>query len=48
MKSSLGLLRHPETINKVGAHTGKMGGIEVHSVRPARRIGPDGQSRVHL
>jgi len=45
---ALGLLRHPETIDKIGDHTGKMGGIEVHSVRPARRIGPDGQSRVDL
>jgi hypothetical protein len=25
-----------------------MGGVEVHSVRPARRIGPDGQSRADL
>jgi hypothetical protein len=27
---------------------GRLGGIEVHSVRPARRIGPDGQSRTDL
>ena len=28
--------------------TGDLHGIEVHSVRPARRIGPDGQSRTDL
>jgi hypothetical protein len=28
---------------KVGDVEGQLGGIEVHSVRPARRVGPDGQ-----
>ena len=28
--------------------SGQLHNIEVHSVRPARRIGPDGQSRSHL
>jgi hypothetical protein len=45
---ALGLLRHPGTVAKIGDRAGEMGGIEVHSVRPARRVGPDGQSRVDL
>lgn len=45
---ALGLLRHADTISEIGGRHGTMGRIEVHSVRPARRIGPDGQSRVDL
>ena len=43
----LGLVRKagPLTIGRV---PGRLGGIEVHSVRPARRIGPDGQSQADL
>lgn len=33
---------------EIGGVVGEFGGIEVHSVRPARRIGPDGQSRTDL
>ena len=32
----------------IGGLSGDLAGIEVHSVRPARRIGPDGQSRTDL
>jgi len=44
---ALGLVRNagPAT---VGAMSGVLDGIEVHSVRPARRIGPDGQSQIDL
>jgi hypothetical protein len=45
---ALGLLRDPSTVTAIGGRPGVMGGIEVHSVRPARRIGPDGQSRADL
>jgi hypothetical protein len=43
----LGLVRHerPLTLNGVAGH---LGPIEVHSVRPAHRIGPDRQSRAEL
>ncbi|MER8810380.1 S8 family serine peptidase [Mesorhizobium australicum] len=36
------------TIDDNGSIPGTLGGIEVHSVRPARRIGPDGQSQTDL
>lgn len=45
---ALGLARDPRSVTEVGGHAGTLGGIEVHSVRPARRIGPDGQSRADL
>ena len=32
----------------IGGVSGDLAGVEVHSVRPARRIGPDGQSRTDL
>jgi hypothetical protein len=32
----------------IGGLSGELAGVEVHSVRPARRIGPDGQSRTDL
>ena len=43
----LGLVRHerPLTLNGVAGH---LGPIELHSVRPAHRIGPDRQSRAEL
>lgn len=42
--ATLGLAR-PGTPITMGKTTGVAGKIEVHSVRPARRIGPDGQMR---
>ncbi len=44
---ALGLFRTERNMT-IGGISGTLGGIEVHSVRPARRIGPDGQSRSHL
>jgi hypothetical protein len=38
----LGLVREPGPMT-IGAVTGELQPIEVHSVRPARRVGPDGQ-----
>jgi hypothetical protein len=49
--AALGLQRFPTGTTipfKLGDQEGEMHGIEVHSVRPARRVGPDGQSRVDL
>jgi subtilisin family serine protease len=43
----LGLVRHPCSMT-MGNEPGKLGGIEVHSVRPARRIGPNRRSRSDL
>ena len=43
----LGFVRKSQKMT-VGSMKGQMGGPEVHSVRPARRIGPDGQSRTDL
>jgi len=47
--AALGLLRidkpRPE---KIGAWTGELRRIEIHSVRPARRVGPDGNIRSDL
>lgn len=43
----LGFVRKSQVMN-VGSMRGHMGGPEVHSVRPARRIGPDEQSRTDL
>jgi hypothetical protein len=45
--AALGLFRHHGP-DRIGDIRGKLGGIEVHSVRPAQRIGPDGQSRSDL
>jgi hypothetical protein len=38
----LGLVRHPGPLT-IGGISGELRPIEVHSVRPARRVGPDGQ-----
>ena len=43
----LGLVRRSQPVT-IGNIKGTIRGIEVHSVRPARRIGPDGQSRTDL
>ena len=40
--SALGLFRTPGPMS-IGGVPGVLRGIEVHSVRPARRVGPDGQ-----
>ncbi|QCI66700.1 S8 family serine peptidase [Phreatobacter stygius] len=45
--AALGLRRKAEAVT-INGLKGRRGGIEVHSVRPARRIGPDGQSRTDL
>ncbi len=46
---SLGLDRSRiGTTIRIGDQTGKLRPLEIHSVRPARRIGPDGQSREDL
>jgi hypothetical protein len=44
---ALGFERVPGPMT-IGDVSGNLHGIEVHSVRPARRIGPDGQSRTDL
>ena len=43
----LGLVRRACDM-KLGGEEGRLGGIEVHSVRPARRIGPNRRSRADL
>ena len=43
----LGLVRHP-TAMTMGGDKGQLAGIEVHSVRPARRIGPNHRSHFEL
>jgi hypothetical protein len=43
----LGLVRHERSL-KLNGVDGHLGSIEVHSVRPAYRIGPDRQSRAEL
>lgn len=45
--AALGLERHAGPMT-IGDMAGTVHGIEVHSVRPARRIGLDGQSRTDL
>jgi hypothetical protein len=45
--AALGLCRSARALT-IGGISGELGPIEVHSVRPARRIGPDGQSRSDL
>jgi hypothetical protein len=45
---ALGFRRDPQTVQEVGGKKGTLSGIEVHSVRPARRIGPEGRSRVDV
>jgi hypothetical protein len=44
---SLGFVRSQQPM-KIGKVAGELHGLEVHSVRPARRIGPDGQSQSDL
>jgi hypothetical protein len=39
---ALGFVREGREMT-IGGVLGRLGGIEVHSVRPARRVGPDGQ-----
>jgi Subtilase family len=48
--AALGLLRidKPRLDYKIGKFTGELRRIEVHSVRPARRVGPDGNIRSDL
>jgi Subtilase family len=47
--ATLGLLRIDEPRpDKIGALTGELRVIEIHSVRPARRVGPDGNIRSDL
>lgn len=43
----LGLVRHP-TAMTMGGEAGQLAGMEVHSVRPARRIGPNHRSHFEL
>lgn len=45
--AALGLVRHAKEMSLDGID-GRLGGMEVHSIRPARRVGPDGQSRTDL
>lgn len=46
---SLGLDRsRKKSVVNIGGQSGWLGGLEVHSVRPSRRIGPDGQTRQDL
>ncbi|MEK1888976.1 MAG: S8 family serine peptidase [Phyllobacterium sp.] len=45
--SMLGFVRKSQNMS-IGNMKGVMRGLEVHAVRPARRIGPDGQSRTDL
>jgi hypothetical protein len=44
---ALGFVRESCAMTLAGM-PGKLGGIEVHSVRPARRVGPDGELRSDL
>jgi subtilisin family serine protease len=44
----LGLYRGKQENFKIAGIAGTLGGIEVHSVRPARRIAPDDQTRAQL
>jgi hypothetical protein len=46
---TLGLVRidQPQQVT-IGPYTGELRRIEVHSVRPARRVGPDGNIRSDL
>jgi hypothetical protein len=47
--AALGLLRIDKPRpDKIGAWTGELRRIEIHSVRPARRVGPDGNIRSDL
>jgi hypothetical protein len=47
LRQALGLLEVGATTSRTGAR-GKAGRIEVHSVRPLRRVGPDGQVNVSM
>ena len=44
---ALGLFRGVDK-KEIGTMTAKLSGIEVHSVRPARRVAPDGRARADL
>ncbi len=47
--TALGLLRIDKPrLDKIGKFTGELRRIEIHSVRPARRVGPDGNIRSDL
>jgi hypothetical protein len=47
--AALGLLRIDKPkLDKIGKYTGELRPIEIHSVRPARRVGPDGNIRSDL
>src|SRR5262245_3815458 len=47
--AALGLLRIDKPkLDKIGKRTGELRRIEIHSVRPARRVGPDGNIRSDL
>ena len=45
---TLGLTRNVGKGQKIGRVTGELRRFEVHSVRPARRVGPDGQLRADI
>jgi len=45
---SLGFYRSESTTLKIGKRKGKLSPFEVHSVRPVRRVGPDGQQQTEL
>jgi hypothetical protein len=44
----LGLSRDPKAVPPIEGMEGSLHGIEVHSVRPARRVGLDGRIRADL
>jgi len=45
---SLGFYRSEEGKVRIGKRAGKVSPVEVHSVRPVRRVGPDGQQQMDL
>jgi hypothetical protein len=45
---ALGFYRNPSKLTDIGGKPGKLRGFEVHSVRPVRRVGPDGQQQTDL
>ncbi len=45
---SLGFYRDPARLPTIAGQSGKLRDFEVHSVRPVRRIGPDGQQQTDL
>jgi hypothetical protein len=46
--ATLGFYRQENTVLEVAGVTGKLSSFEVHSVRPVRRVGPDGQQAMDL